>query len=110
MERVTKELALAFGSQFYAKWQGVPLDDLHNKWAEELAEFSVGAVGYAMKKTSRGTMPPNLGEFVAACREYNPTSQVLQLRRKFTPEEREANRRRLAETVATLGIKLSEAK
>lgn len=106
MQRVSDELALAFGNQFYAKWQGIPLDTLHANWADNLGEFSVGAIGYAMKKTSRAAMPPNLGEFIAACREYNPESKVLQLRRKFTPEELEANRQRLADIAAKLGIKM----
>lgn len=106
MQRVSDELALAFGNQFYAKWQGIPLDALHANWAENLGEFSVGAIGYAMKKTSRAVMPPNLGEFIASCREYSPASSVLQLRRKFTPEELEANRKRIADIAEGLGMKM----
>lgn len=79
---------------------------VYDDWSESLANFSIGAIKFAIEKAKAMKHPPNQGEFKELCKEYIPSSPVLQLRRKFTPEELETNRKRLADIAEGLGMKM----
>lgn len=97
VERLFQRLNLAFGNQIAAKWEGLDMKLVYEDWAESLSDFSLGAIGYAIEKARSMKHPPNQGEFRELCREYKSAEPVLQLPRKFTPEEKAKNRERIAD-------------
>lgn len=79
------------------------MDVVYTDWAEDLQTYTLGAIQCGIVAAKREAHPPNLGEFTNHCKAYRPPeSNVLKLERKLTPEQIEANQKRIAEMVAML--------
>ena len=88
-------------------WQGMDMRDVYADWAEALQGCSLGAIqfGIELAKLEPGNNPPTQGQFVAFCRKYEPVQNVHQIVHRLTPEQIEANKRRIAEIAANLANK-----
>lgn len=93
MKRVFERLALAFGNQFVAKWNGQDLVKVYRAWAERLGGFEMDAIGFAVSGACDMLNPPNLGQFVDLCRAYKQPSAApsVNLIHRRTREEINAN-------------------
>lgn len=86
-----------------AKWKDLNMQDVCADWQEDMQDLTVGAIAHGITLSKASPHPPNLGEFVNHCKAYRPPeSTVLQLDRKFTVEQIEANQKRIADMVAML--------
>jgi hypothetical protein len=101
---VFQRLATAYGSQWTSKWKGIDLSEIYQDWADDLGDFSVAAIGYGVEIARRQEQPPNLGEFMQLCRDYKPQDNLLKISRKLTPEQIEANRRRIRAIAEMYGM------
>lgn len=70
-------------------------------WADELKNLSLGAINHGIKVSGAGEHPPSQGEFIANCKGYKP-SELMKIESKLTPEQREANRQRIANVAKNL--------
>lgn len=101
-------MTTAFGSQWTSKWAAVgDINTVYEDWAEDLASMSLGAIKWAIVQCRKDGHPPNVGEFVNRCKQYKPADAPLKLERKFTEEEMEINRARIAKIKADLAAGMS---
>jgi len=77
-------------------------------WAESLQSYTLGAINFAIGVSKQDAHPPNLGEFISYCKAYNPTNNVIKLESKFTPEQLEVNKKRIADILTTLRGKIAK--
>jgi hypothetical protein len=91
-----------FGSALAAKWSGIDLADVYAEWARSMQKYSLGAINCGMELCSREQYPPNFGDFVSKCDLYKPENNIHMIEKKFTPEQLEANKKRISEIVAML--------
>jgi hypothetical protein len=101
MERVFQKLLMAYGNQLMAKWQGINLQDVYADWAERMQGLSLGSINYGIEISKGGEHPPSQGEFINNCKGYKP-AELLKIESKLTPEQREANKQRIADMVKNL--------
>jgi hypothetical protein len=86
---------MALGNKISIMWRGMEMQDLYDDWAQELRDFTLGAIDLGIKKSRDLDNAPTLGMFKNFCREYNPADTVVKIGRKFSPEERANNMQRL---------------
>ena len=69
IDRLFSRLALTYGSQWMALWQGADLNEVKSLWGSELALFSgrLEAIGWALENLPERA--PNLVQFKALCRQ-----------------------------------------
>jgi len=94
-------MSLSFGNQLSAKWQGIDMDEVHADWADAMQGLSLGAINHGIEVSKGGAHPPSQGEFINNCKGYKP-AELLKIESKLSPEQREANKRRIAEMVRNL--------
>lgn len=70
-------------------------------WAERMQDLSLGSIDFGIKVCGDMPHPPSKGEFFNACRGYNPP-QLLKIESKLSPEQREANKQRMADIAKSL--------
>lgn len=85
-----------------AKWQGIDMRAVYADWSERLVGTSLAAINHATELSTDMPHPPNRGEFVALCQTYKPALPTM-IDCKLTPEQIEANRKRIADIAKTLG-------
>jgi len=79
-------------------------------WWMKLNPYDFNIVAKALDKwTDNNTKPPTPKEIIDLCKEQVNRQYTPKLARKFTPEEKEANRKRLADMLSTLNIKRVDA-
>jgi len=88
-------------------WQDMNMNDVYEDWADALQNCSIGAIQYGiyLAKSEQSREPPTQGQFVAMCKKYVPEINHNQLDHKLTPEQMEANRKRIAEIAAEFARK-----
>lgn len=69
IERLFGRLAALYGAAFGRQWSGTNLDDVKSTWAEKLGGFTAQQIGDALKSCDERPHPPNLPEFISACRQ-----------------------------------------
>lgn len=69
VERLFSRLASFYGSAFGRQWDGTNLAEVKLAWAEKLGGFTADQIGDALVAIETKPYPPNLPEFLAACRE-----------------------------------------
>ena len=84
-----------------SKWQGINLQDVYSDWADAMQGLSLGAINFGIEISKGGEHPPSQGEFVKNCKGYKP-AELLKIECKLSLEQREANKRRIAEMVKNL--------
>ena len=112
IDRIFMRLHGRFGNSFTDKFKlgqivdGVDIGIANAKqvWAEELAGISPNRIKTALLHSY--DYAPSCDQFKAQCKSTLQAHQdFVGLPRKFTNEEREANRKRLQETLDSLNIK-----
>jgi len=112
VDRIFMRLHGRFGNSFTDKFKlgqivdGVDIGIANAKvvWAEELAGISPNRIKNALLHNYE--YAPSCDQFKAQCKSTLPAHQdFVGLPRKFTAEEREANRKRLQVTLDSLNIK-----
>lgn len=84
----------------------MPIDDVKSEWAYGLGEFKLEDIATALEYTlNNSEFPPNLPKFKLIVKSMKREQPFMKLERKFTPEEVQANRARLAGILQTLQIK-----
>ena len=70
IERIFSKLSGFYGSQFASKWVDCDLAEVKATWAHELAGFrdKPNCIADALKSVTESKYPPNLPEFIEACR------------------------------------------
>lgn len=66
VDRLFERFSVMYGRHWAEMWADVPLADVRDAWAAELASFTGVQIGAALQRV--GTFPPTLPEFVALCR------------------------------------------
>jgi hypothetical protein len=97
MEKVFQKLLMAFGNQLSAKWDGLPMQDVYQDWAEAMQQLTLGSINYGIEESKKNVHPPSQGEFIAHCKRFNSQSNLLKIESKLSPEKMEDNRKRIAE-------------
>lgn len=69
VERLFSRLASFYGSAFGRQWDGTNLAEVKLAWAEKLGGFTADQIGDALVAIETKPYPPNLPEFILACRE-----------------------------------------
>ena len=104
VEKLFRKLGLAFGNQMLAKWSGMNMQEVYADWAEELQDFTLGAIAHGIPLAKALPHPPSQGEFKDLCRTYRPPVPLM-IGKQITPEQLEKNRQKIAELAATLARK-----
>lgn len=97
IDRLFGRLALTYGAQWMALWQGADLNEVKSLWGAELAPFAdrLEAIGWALENLPERA--PNLVQFKALCRSAPaPQAPALPL-----PE---ANPQRMREALQGLRV------
>lgn len=83
------------------------MQDVYEDWADALQACSIGAIQYGifLAKSEQSRDPPTQGQFLAMCKKYAPEVNSNQLDHKLTPEQMEANRKRISEIAAEFARK-----
>lgn len=83
------------------------MQEVYADWADALQNCSVGAIQYGifLAKSEQSRDPPTQGQFVAMCKKYVPEVNHNQLDHKLTPEQMEANKKRISEIAAEFARK-----
>lgn len=68
IERLFTRLSARYGASFGRQWEGTNLAKVKEVWTEELGGFTADQMAGALKAIETNTYPPNLPEFIAACR------------------------------------------
>jgi len=84
-----------------AKWKGIDMQSVYQDWAESMQGLSLGAINHGIEISNGGEHPPSKGEFIRNCKDYKP-AQLLKIESKLSPEQREANKKRIADIAASL--------
>jgi hypothetical protein len=95
MERVFQKLMTAFGNLMMSKWQGIDINLVYSEWANTLGECSLGSLNHAITLSIEKEYPPNLGEFLANCKQYKPPT--IENRIELKPTDADIAKERLAE-------------
>jgi hypothetical protein len=90
-----------------SKWQGINLQDVYADWADNMQGLSLGSINHGIEVSKVGDHPPSLGEFIKNCKGYQP-AQLLKIECKLTQEQREDNKRRIAEIAKKLSLTKQE--
>lgn len=99
VEKIFSHMAAYYGTLFVDRWKGLNLDEVKAVWSKELATFSDNPECFkrALKALVEGsTYPPTLPEFVKLCRQHYERPALPALEHKFTDEEVERNKERIA--------------
>ncbi|MGH6625161.1 MAG: hypothetical protein ACRECD_01215 [Burkholderiaceae bacterium] len=69
VERIFQKLTVAYGRDFLARWEGVPMADVKTDWAETLGGYMEHpeAIAWALANLP-DSKPPTAQEFRAICR------------------------------------------
>lgn len=88
-------------------WQDMDMHEVYADWADALQACSIGAIQYGiyLAKSDQSREPPTQGQFVAMCKKYVPEVNHNQLDHKLTPEQMEANKKRISEIAAEFARK-----
>lgn len=78
--------------------------DVYLDWADALKDSTLGAINFGIESCKSDPHPPNQGEFVAKCRQYDPGKGVLRLENIITKEQMQANRKRIKMMSEILGL------
>lgn len=107
IQRVFQRLAAAFGRKAFDMWQGMDMQDVYADWADALQACSLGSIQYGimLAKSEQSRDPPTQGQFLAMCKKYVPEINHNQLDHKLTPEQMEANKKRISEIAAEFARK-----
>ena len=62
-----------------AKWQGIPMVEVYEEWANVLYGCSFEAIKYAIGLSQNEEHPPSLGQFLAFCQKYRPPKEYPQM-------------------------------
>jgi hypothetical protein len=68
MKRIFSRLTMAFGNQMVAKWEGLNMHDVYEDWAEQMKNFSLGALKHGLDVARQKEYPPSQGEFISYCK------------------------------------------
>jgi hypothetical protein len=74
---------------------------VYQDWAEQMQGLSLGSINYGITVSKSGDHPPSQGEFIKNCKGYKPP-ELLKIECKLTPEQREANKQRIADIAKNL--------
>ena len=104
IDRIFMKMQGRYGSLFIDRWKGCDMANVKTTWADELGGFKdrPEAIGYALQTLADNQFPPTLPEFLAACRRA-PKKEVPMLGHKFSEEELQRNRERIAQMISGLG-------
>jgi hypothetical protein len=107
IDRLFQRLSANYGKHFHELWKGIPIAEVKLEWSQELAQFSNQQLGDALAYVlENNKFPPTLPEFRILCKQHKREPVRQALPRKFTAEELQANRKRLADIMAGLGKKM----
>lgn len=97
-------MALGYGRKVFDMWGELDMQDVYEDWADELQGCSIGAIKFATETAKKELLekPPTQGQFIAFCKKYQPVGNVHRLAHRLTPEQLEANKKRIAELAAGL--------
>lgn len=101
VEKIFRKLALAYGRDFLARWEGVDLNDVKTDWAHELAGFESApeCIAYALANLPM-SRAPNVYEFRDVCRSA-PRKEVAQIAYTPNPDRMIAELKKLRPMLAT---------
>ena len=107
IEKLFQKFEDFYGAKWAAQYGDFPRDRVKRTWAEELGGFAdmPGAISGALNAQKSNPFPPTLPEFLGLCRESAKRmagSNAPALQHKLTPEEIEANRKRIREMADSL--------
>jgi hypothetical protein len=103
IDRLFQRLSLNYGRLFLDMWKDIPIAEVKVEWSEGLAGYPYDEINAALTYClDHNTYPPTLPEFKRLCKEQRKAPVMRALPRKFTPEEMQANRNRMANIVAGL--------
>jgi hypothetical protein len=75
-----KRFSTMYGSEWSAKWAGIPLEDVKATWAQDLARFDAPTIRRALDHCKANCkFPPSCPEFVGFCKAWRATGDCLQL-------------------------------
>ena len=77
VEAIYKKFSIYWGDQFASKWKGLPMDDLLDAWAEELAGYEPDELRRGLDKCREKTFPVSLPEFMQLCRPSVSPSEAF---------------------------------
>lgn len=109
IQRIFQRFTLAYGRRSLDMWQGMDMQEVYADWADALQGNSLGSIqhGIDVAKNEIAEKPPTQGQFIAFCKKYQPVGNVHRLAHRLTPEQLEANKKRIAELAAGLMKKKS---
>lgn len=78
IEKIFHRLSVTYGRNWLSMWDGIPIDDVKEDWAEQLAGYqqNPNAITYALENLPHAK-PPTVLEFRALC-QRGPSKQVEQ--------------------------------
>ena len=107
INRLFAHFEALYGSRFANLWQGTDIANVKRTWAEKLSGFEdkPKAIKFALDALDDHPYPPTLPEFINLCRTAAKRigNDKPMLEHKFTEEEMQRNRERLAQMIAGLG-------
>lgn len=83
-----------------SKWEGIDIKVVYEEWADELGNCSLAQIKCGIDLSKKEKFPPNLGEFLDLCKQYNP-EKTLALGHSLTAEQIEENKRKVKEIMET---------
>lgn len=106
INRLFSHFEALYGSKFANLWQGTDIANVKRMWAEKLAGFEdkPKAIKFALDALDDHPYPPTLPEFLILCRTAAKRigNDKPMLEHKFTEDEMQRNRERLAQMIAGL--------
>lgn len=104
VQRIFQKMALGFGRSALDMWADMEMQAVYEDWADALQGCSMGAIQYGIEAAKDGIdpKPPTRGQFKALCKKYQPVQNVYRIAHRLTPEELEANKKRIEEVIAGL--------
>ena len=109
INRLFSHFEALYGSKFANLWQGTDIANVKRLWAEKLSGFEdkPKAIKLALDALDERPFPPTLPEFLVLCRTAARrigTDTPPMLEHKFTEEEMQRNRERLAKMIEGLNF------
>ena len=95
VDRLFERFALRWAKSFLKDYEGLDIELVKQEWIDDLSKFTLPQVSHAFEALKDQTFPPSLPTFCAYCKAA-PPPVTAKLPEKFTPEQLQENRERVA--------------